>query len=171
VIAASGKLAVLVALLDAIHAVGSPATSDGGEDVSRVDCDVNHVLPESDSAAFDQLRNEMSDTTKSSHEDLQKEASNKTKKKPTNGVVEKTVVVSNYTSTLNLVERVISSRKWQSLRIDGSTPPEQRQPLVDRLNRAGDPATVFLLSSHAGGVGLNLIGASRLILFDRFLFY
>jgi DNA repair and recombination protein RAD54B len=53
------------------------------------------------------------------------------------------------------------------LRLDGSTPASKRQDLVDRFNRSPPSnAFVFLLSAKAGGVGLNLIGASRLVLFD-----
>jgi hypothetical protein len=50
--------------------------------------------------------------------------------------------------------------------LDGSTPIKKRQELVDRFNVPMAQEIVFLLSSKAGGVGLNLIGANRLILFD-----
>lgn len=53
------------------------------------------------------------------------------------------------------------------LRLDGSTPSCTRQDLVRRFNdKESKKQKVFLLSSRAGGVGLNLIGANRLILFD-----
>ena len=42
----------------------------------------------------------------------------------------------------------------------------KRQRLVDRFNDPEGQEFVFLLSSKAGGCGLNLIGANRLILFD-----
>lgn len=42
----------------------------------------------------------------------------------------------------------------------------KRQKLVDRFNNPDGSEFVFLLSSKAGGCGLNLIGANRLILFD-----
>lgn len=52
-------------------------------------------------------------------------------------------------------------------RLEGSTTIKKRQKLVDQFN---DPTNtkdfVFLLSSKAGGCGINLIGANRLILFD-----
>jgi DNA repair and recombination protein RAD54 and RAD54-like protein len=49
----------------------------------------------------------------------------------------------------------------------------KRQKLVDRFNDPDGAEFVFLLSSKAGGCGLNLIGANRLILFDpgQFLKY
>ncbi|KAJ5901548.1 DNA repair and recombination protein [Penicillium taxi] len=80
---------------------------------------------------------------------------------------EKIVLVSNYTSTLTLLANLLSSLGLPFLRLDGSTPAQKRQPLVDEFNRL--PAAkcfAFLLSAKAGGTGLNLIGASRLILFD-----
>ena len=42
----------------------------------------------------------------------------------------------------------------------------KRQKLVDQFNNPEGKEFVFLLSSKAGGCGINLIGANRLILFD-----
>jgi hypothetical protein len=42
----------------------------------------------------------------------------------------------------------------------------KRQKLVDRFNDPEGKEFVFLLSSKAGGCGINLIGANRLVLFD-----
>lgn len=44
--------------------------------------------------------------------------------------------------------------------------PTKRQKLVDRFNDPEGKEIVFLLSSKAGGCGINLIGANRLVLFD-----
>jgi DNA repair and recombination protein RAD54B len=80
---------------------------------------------------------------------------------------EKVVLVSNYTSTLDILERMIGALGYTHLRLDGSTPTSKRQDLVNRFNRSTKSNSfIFLLSAKAGGVGLNLIGASRLILFD-----
>lgn len=80
---------------------------------------------------------------------------------------EKVVLVSNYTSTLDIIGRLLSSLSYSFLRLDGSTPASKRQALVERFNKT-DAKTcfAFLLSAKSGGVGLNLIGASRLVLFD-----
>lgn len=43
---------------------------------------------------------------------------------------------------------------------------QKRQKLVDKFNDPDGREFVFLLSSKAGGCGINLIGANRLILFD-----
>ena len=80
---------------------------------------------------------------------------------------EKVVLVSNYTSTMDILGNLLDSLSYKYLRLDGSTPPNKRQELVDRFNRSpANSSFVFLLSAKAGGTGLNLIGASRLVLFD-----
>lgn len=80
---------------------------------------------------------------------------------------EKVVLVSNYTSTLNLMGDLLENSGLKFLRLDGSVPAKQRQGLVDQFNRAKSSQTfAFLLSAKAGGVGIDLTGASRLVLFD-----
>ncbi|GAB1212261.1 hypothetical protein ATERTT37_001393 [Aspergillus terreus] len=80
---------------------------------------------------------------------------------------EKIVLVSNYTSTLNLLATLLTALSLPFLRLDGSTPAQKRQSLVEDFNRLpADRSFAFLLSAKAGGTGLNLIGASRLVLFD-----
>lgn len=80
---------------------------------------------------------------------------------------EKVVIVSNYTTTLDMIQNLLNSLSYTFLRLDGSTPTAKRQLLVERFNRS-DPRKhfAFLLSAKSGGVGLNLIGASRIVLFD-----
>ncbi|KAF1348342.1 DNA repair and recombination protein RAD26 [Lizonia empirigonia] len=80
---------------------------------------------------------------------------------------EKIVIVSNYTMTLDMIERLLTSLSYTYLRLDGSTPANKRQALVEKFNRTPKAANfAFLLSAKSGGVGLNLIGASRIVLFD-----
>ena len=80
---------------------------------------------------------------------------------------EKIVIVSNSTAILDLLGNLLVSNGLTFLRLDGSTPPKTRQDLVDAFNRtSASERFAFLLSAKAGGQGLNLIGASRLVLFD-----
>lgn len=79
---------------------------------------------------------------------------------------EKCVLVSNFTQTLDLLERVLLKLNISYLRLDGSTPLNTRDGLVNTFNKQ-QTHRAFLLSAKAGGVGLNLIGASRLVLFDN----
>lgn len=81
---------------------------------------------------------------------------------------EKVVIVSHYTATLDMLQTFFNSLSYSTLRLDGSTPQSKRQELVDRFNRQdAEQSFAFLLSAKSGGVGINLIGASRLILFDN----
>lgn len=79
---------------------------------------------------------------------------------------DKIVLISNYTSTLDLFERLCRCRQYGCLRLDGTMNVNKRQKLVDKFNDPEGDEFVFLLSSKAGGCGINLIGANRLILFD-----
>ncbi|KAJ3102730.1 DNA-dependent ATPase protein rad54 [Phlyctochytrium planicorne] len=79
---------------------------------------------------------------------------------------EKIVLISNYTQTLDMFDKLCRDRKYGVLRLDGSLSISKRQKLVDRFNDPSTSEFVFLLSSKAGGCGINLIGANRLVLFD-----
>ncbi len=79
---------------------------------------------------------------------------------------DKIVLISNYTQTLDIFDKLCRSRGYGSLRLDGTMNVSKRQKLVDKFNDPEGPEFVFLLSSKAGGCGLNLIGANRLVLFD-----
>lgn len=76
------------------------------------------------------------------------------------------VVVSNYTKTLDLLQGLCLHMGYTFCRLDGHTPTSQRQRLVDGFNSPYSQNFLFLLSSKAGGVGLNLVGASHLVLYD-----
>ncbi|BAU00864.1 hypothetical protein VIGAN_10250000 [Vigna angularis var. angularis] len=76
------------------------------------------------------------------------------------------VLVSNYTQTLDLFAQLCRERRYPHLRLDGSTSISKRQKLVNCFNDLSKDEFVFLLSSKAGGCGLNLIGGNRLVLFD-----
>ncbi|XP_061354468.1 protein CHROMATIN REMODELING 25 isoform X2 [Gastrolobium bilobum] len=76
------------------------------------------------------------------------------------------VLVSNYTQTLDLFSQLCRERRYPHLRLDGTTSISKRQKLVNCFNDLSKDEFVFLLSSKAGGCGLNLIGGNRLVLFD-----
>ncbi|KAJ3106047.1 helicase [Phlyctochytrium bullatum] len=79
---------------------------------------------------------------------------------------EKVVVVSNWTQTLDVVETLMHQRHWSFSRLDGKTNVKARQDLVTAFNSPTSKTFCMLLSAKAGGEGISLIGASRLILFD-----
>ncbi|XP_052071010.1 DNA repair and recombination protein RAD54B-like [Mytilus californianus] len=79
---------------------------------------------------------------------------------------EKIVLVSNHTKTLDILQKFCEACNFEYCRLDGQTPTAKRQDIVSQFNSSYSKHFVFLLSSKAGGVGLNLIGASRLVLYD-----
>lgn len=67
--------------------------------------------------------------------------------------------------TLQLAQRLMHFLQYPVLRLDGSTTLKKRAKMVQQFNQ--EPGQfVFLLSSKAGGCGINLIGGNRLVLFD-----
>lgn len=78
---------------------------------------------------------------------------------------ERCVIVSQWTSMLNVIEAYVRDMGITFCRLDGSTSISKRQDIVNSFNK-NNIGQVFLLSTAAGGVGLNLIGANRLILVD-----
>ena len=76
------------------------------------------------------------------------------------------VVVSNFTQTLDVITQLCKDNGYPYVRLDGSVSLKKRKKMVDEFNDPNAKQFVFLLSSKAGGCGLNLIGGNRLILFD-----
>lgn len=65
---------------------------------------------------------------------------------------------------LDVLEIYLSILNIEFTRLDGQTNVLDRQDLIDEFNNGTIP--VFLLSTKAGGVGLNLASASVVVLFD-----
>jgi ATP-dependent DNA helicase len=88
------------------------------------------------------------------------------------------LIFSQMTSVLNVMEDYLNWRKWNYCRIDGSTNIDERQKQMDVFNAettgavdgtrnlADDRHFVFLLSTRAGGLGINLTAADTCIIFD-----
>ena len=89
-------------------------------------------------------------------QDLLKEASRKR---------DKVLLFSASTRTLKILEIFIQSMGYGALYLDGSTPQKTRQALCDEFNTSA-AKFVFLMSTKAGGVGLNLTAANIVIIFD-----
>lgn len=72
---------------------------------------------------------------------------------------DKIVLISNYTQTLDSIQKMCVARRWGLCRLDGSMSIQKRQRLVDQFNDPTKPEFIFLLSSKAGGCGINLVSS------------
>ncbi|KAK1289982.1 hypothetical protein QJS10_CPB18g01635 [Acorus calamus] len=81
------------------------------------------------------------------------------------GSGEKSIVFSQWTSFLDLLQAPLTSRKIGFLRYDGSLAQKQRERVLKEFNECSDKP-VLLMSLKAGGVGLNLTAASNVFLMD-----
>ena len=88
------------------------------------------------------------------------------------------LIFSQMTKVLNIIEDYLNFRQWRYCRIDGSTNIDDRQAAMDLFNAektsgangtrnyADDRYFVFMLSTRAGGLGINLTSADTCIIFD-----
>ncbi|KAI1287253.1 Helicase ARIP4 [Halotydeus destructor] len=89
---------------------------------------------------------------------------------------EKLLIFSQSLYTLDLIEKFLSRqyvpglqetwcRNQNYFRLDGSTSSSDREKIINRFNKDSS-VHLFLLSTRAGCLGINLIGANRIIIFD-----
>mmetsp|Transcript_1200 Transcript_1200/g.1827 ORF Transcript_1200/g.1827 Transcript_1200/m.1827 type:complete len:856 (+) Transcript_1200:75-2642(+) len=92
---------------------------------------------------------------------------------------EKLLIFTQFTQTLDILEAAFNSRNFKVngdqtvlkrdihyFRIDGAIQGHIRQSMIKRFNRPSHPVKIFLISTKSGGIGINLTGASRVILYD-----
>ncbi|XP_065123074.2 probable global transcription activator SNF2L2 isoform X1 [Paramisgurnus dabryanus] len=70
------------------------------------------------------------------------------------------------TSLMTILEDYFSYRNFLYLRLDGTTKSEDRALLLKKFNDEGSQYFIFLLSTRAGGLGLNLQAADTVVIFD-----
>lgn len=70
------------------------------------------------------------------------------------------------TSVMNIFEDYLRLRDMKYMRLDGSTKAEDRQDMLKSFNHPESEFFCFLLSTRAGGLGLNLQSADTVIIFD-----
>jgi hypothetical protein len=70
------------------------------------------------------------------------------------------------TQVMTILEAFFAMRGLSCLRLDGSTSSDEREKRMFMFNDPDSPYFIFLLSTRAGGLGLNLATADTVILFD-----
>jgi ATP-dependent DNA helicase len=81
----------------------------------------------------------------------------------------KVLIFSQFTTTLDLLGHYLDLRSWNYARIDGSVAQTDRQDQILAFNKPSskkEAADIFILSTRAGGQGINLAAADTVILFD-----
>uniref|UniRef100_A0A8D0AC13 Chromodomain helicase DNA binding protein 4 n=1 Tax=Sander lucioperca TaxID=283035 RepID=A0A8D0AC13_SANLU len=76
------------------------------------------------------------------------------------------LVFSQMTKMLDLLEDFLENEGYKYERIDGGVTGNMRQEAIDRFNAPGAPQFAFLLSTRAGGLGINLASADTVIIYD-----
>uniref|UniRef100_A0A914MGF1 Uncharacterized protein n=1 Tax=Meloidogyne incognita TaxID=6306 RepID=A0A914MGF1_MELIC len=76
------------------------------------------------------------------------------------------LIFSQMTKMLDILEEMLDYLGYNYERIDGSITGQSRQDAIDRFNAPGAQQFVFLLSTRAGGLGINLATADTVIIYD-----
>ncbi|KAJ7703516.1 SNF2 family N-terminal domain-containing protein [Mycena rosella] len=83
----------------------------------------------------------------------------------------KVLLFSQFTTMLDIIEDwAVDMKGWTICRIDGTTAPLERRDQMNTFQGAGDAPDaprLFLLSTRAGGLGVNLTAADTVIFYDQ----
>ncbi|KAG9121858.1 hypothetical protein FRC07_002007, partial [Ceratobasidium sp. 392] len=76
------------------------------------------------------------------------------------------LLFSQFKIVLDIVEDFLNMEGFKYLRLDGDTKSSLRQKEIDDFNRPGSDYFIYILTTRAGGVGVNLWSADTVIVFD-----
>ncbi|KAL4560242.1 hypothetical protein LXL04_032392 [Taraxacum kok-saghyz] len=76
------------------------------------------------------------------------------------------LIYTQFQHMLDLLEDYCNNKKWLYERIDGKVSGGERQVRIDRFNASNSSRFCFLLSTRAGGLGINLATADTVIIYD-----
>ena len=77
-----------------------------------------------------------------------------------------TLIFSGFTSMLDILEDYCVFREYKYCRLDGNTDLDYRQEQIDDFVSPDTDKFIFLISTRAGGLGLNLMTANTVVLYD-----
>ncbi|XP_006257589.3 probable global transcription activator SNF2L1 isoform X4 [Rattus norvegicus] len=76
------------------------------------------------------------------------------------------LIFSQMTRLLDILEDYCMWRGYEYCRLDGQTPHEEREEAIEAFNAPNSSKFIFMLSTRAGGLGINLASADVVILYD-----
>jgi len=75
------------------------------------------------------------------------------------------LIFCQWTKMLDMLQRLMMNNGWKFGRMDGKTSVSSRQQLIDRFN-SDESYFAMLMTTRTGGVGVNLTGADRVVIYD-----
>uniref|UniRef100_A0A0K0EKZ4 Helicase ATP-binding domain-containing protein n=1 Tax=Strongyloides stercoralis TaxID=6248 RepID=A0A0K0EKZ4_STRER len=75
------------------------------------------------------------------------------------------LIFTQMSSMLDILQEFLSYHGYKYFRLDGSTPLDQRQAMMEQFNN-DNKIFCFILSTRSGGIGINLTGADTVIFYD-----
>ena len=78
----------------------------------------------------------------------------------------KLLIFSQFTSVLDVLQDYLSFKGMAAYRLDGGTPVNDRNKYMEQFNDEHNETRVFILSTRAGGLGINLTAAHIVIMMD-----
>ncbi|GAA5869471.1 hypothetical protein JCM16303_000482 [Sporobolomyces ruberrimus] len=80
---------------------------------------------------------------------------------------EKVLIFSGFTMMLDILEDFLHLRDYKYCRLDGSTSRPRRSLDIRLFQQKSSPYQIYLISTRAGGLGINLTAASTVVMFDQ----
>ncbi|CAG9335654.1 unnamed protein product [Blepharisma stoltei] len=78
----------------------------------------------------------------------------------------KILIFTQMTRLLDILDDFLNMRGYRFCRIDGNTPYLDRESQIDEFQKADSSVNIFILSTRAGGLGINLQSANTVIIYD-----
>ncbi|OMJ71857.1 hypothetical protein SteCoe_29829 [Stentor coeruleus] len=78
----------------------------------------------------------------------------------------KLLIFTQMTRLLDILDDFLSYRGYKFCRIDGNTHYIERENQIERFQKEGSDVMIFILSTRAGGLGINLHAANTVIIYD-----
>ena len=79
---------------------------------------------------------------------------------------EQIILFSNFTMMLSIIEDYLTMRGIPYCRLDGSTELADREAQIEDFSSPGSDKRIFIISTRAGGLGINLVTANHVVLYD-----